>query len=282
MSKSLSRHHSPFGVCGLLLSILLAVLAGGVQVWSAVPWTDLTGIANAPITGESTTGGSAAVADASQLAGLGWFVPVSLGATSYSNNRQNPPESTSSITGLGGDAHYYYYYHGQRIPLSLSTEWISVRFEAALASESRLGIASQNSVVAPFSERMDISLPPLTLLKIRPSMENADVERAIASLRTAPGIVFANPIFDVGPNTKQALTDEFLVRFKPHLSEADINFFNAEHSVQIVDKQNWKTFTTYLLKTVAGPQQNALDVANEYFVSGKVEYAEPNFLTRQC
>lgn len=79
------------------------------------------------------------------------------------------------------------------------------------------------------------------------------------------------------PTTKYSLTDEINVKFKPELSDQDIIEI-IEQSGLVIKKQYEPN--TFLLIVTSEAKANPIKVANKLMDSGKVEYAEPNLITK--
>lgn len=79
------------------------------------------------------------------------------------------------------------------------------------------------------------------------------------------------------PTTTYTLTDEIVVKFKPDLSEQEILEIIEQAGVVIKKKFDPNTL---LLKVTSAANLNPIKVANKLVESGKVEYAEPNLITK--
>ncbi len=76
-----------------------------------------------------------------------------------------------------------------------------------------------------------------------------------------------------------AETDEFLVRFKPELSDAQIAAFNQQQNVGVARLQPFGD-RVVVLKPNPGSPRSARELANLYFEQGVAQFAEPNFVIR--
>jgi subtilisin family serine protease len=96
-------------------------------------------------------------------------------------------------------------------------------------------------------------------------------------MRISPNTVVGHPFFIEDEKYPVIVTDEFIVRFKTDIKEADIEKFNRSKNIQVV-KKNPHHKSQYLLKVAAGGKINALEMANQYYESNNVDFALPNFL----
>jgi hypothetical protein len=101
-----------------------------------------------------------------------------------------------------------------------------------------------------------------------------------------PIVQYATPIFFLFDKERQRvlpadhiLIDEFSVKFKLDVTEEQIEEFNNQHHVLVVDKYTWFDGTfRYRLKVTRQSSMNALDMANFYHEHSFTEYAHPSIL----
>jgi subtilisin family serine protease len=173
------------------------------------------------------------------------------------------------------DANFYYYSGGRKITLPVSKEILAVRFKPQISlDEQRTIIESQGNLLS-FSERKDIDVLKITLLPLQQGVTEETVVQTINSLNADENIEFAGPVFDF-PDAKLTLTDEFIVKFDPNMSEAEIESFNTLNNVDVVRKEKWADW--YVLRVKDPKNTNALKMANLYYESPLTEFAMPNFI----
>lgn len=171
---------------------------------------------------------------------------------------------------------YYYYYQGTRIPLELNSALVAVQFDPALAQDARRNTATATGDVNNFDARLELPLGGVTLLPIRAGVvPNA----ALTRLKSQPGIISAAPVFQVSDGTQLIESDEFIARFRPEVSAAAIDAFNLANGVMFVRAQP-DSDRVMILKPAPGNPRSARELANAYVESGRVEFAEPNFIVR--
>lgn len=159
----------------------------------------------------------------------------------------------------------FYYSDGQKIPLKLSPYKVAVRFRAApTAVASEL----QDLIQVPKGPKVDknLILVPLT-------GKTNDVSGVLARLKADPAVEAALPVFDA-PGADMVITDEFIAKFKPDVSQEEVNRINASYGVEIIKKVTWQA-QTYILRA---PQNSTLETANRYHEMAEVAYAHPNFV----
>lgn len=86
-----------------------------------------------------------------------------------------------------------------------------------------------------------------------------------------------HPFFIEGEKLPLIVTDEIIVRFKPEVDEQWINQYNRDQEVEMI-KKNPHVKQQYLLRVTARSGLNALEMSRRYQESGRVVFAQPNFL----
>ena len=141
-------------------------------------------------------------------------------------------------SGAAAEPDSYYYGAGRKIPLSLSNKVVAVRFTKGVTSERQEVIVNSQDTLGGFSERQELSIYDITLLPLRAGLSEEDILETMRSLNTTVDVEAAFPVFGV-PDPQLILTDEFIVKFIPSVSEEQIAAFNALHNVEIVRKPEW-------------------------------------------
>jgi hypothetical protein len=159
----------------------------------------------------------------------------------------------------------FYYSDGQKIPLKLSPDKVAVRFRLAPAV---VGSQLQDLIQTPKGQKVDKNLIIVPL-----KGKTNDVPGVLARLKENPGVEVALPVFDA-PGADMVITDEFIAKFKPDVSQGEVCRINARYGVEIFKKAPWQA-NTYILRA---PQASVLDIANRYHEMEEVEYSHPNFV----
>ncbi len=159
----------------------------------------------------------------------------------------------------------FYYSDGQKIPLKLSPYKVAVRFRVAPAA-----VASQlqDLIQVPQGQKVNKNLIIVPL-----KGKTNDVSGVLARLKADPAVEAALPVFDA-PGADMVITDEFIAKFKPDVSQEEVSRINGSYGVEIVKKAPWQT-NTYILRA---SQTSVLENANRYHEMKEVEYAHPNFV----
>lgn len=76
-------------------------------------------------------------------------------------------------------------------------------------------------------------------------------------------------------------TEQFFVKFKSGILEDEIAAINEQHSVRIVETISQANRLYKMQVDLSVNKNGTVETANKYFESGKVEYAQPNFLEKR-
>lgn len=178
--------------------------------------------------------------------------------------------STSSFA-QSPDPGYFYYSHNRQIPLTLSTEYVGVRFAPGTYSSSYLNQFSNDPIAKTGHKHLEQH--ELTLLKTAPGLAEGSMQALHNNMRSQPEVELVLPVFSA-PGALMLVTQEFIAQFSAHTSEREINALNAQHKVDIVQKASWAD-DTFILKTRGG---DCLKTANLYHQLPEVVYAHPDFV----
>lgn len=170
---------------------------------------------------------------------------------------------------------FYYYSSGRKITLPLSKEMLAVWFKREVPLEQQKAIVELEQHLALFSEREELLIFKLTLLPLREGITQENVIETITRLDTKSEVEFAVPVFHF-PDAELILTDEFIVKFKPGVSEEEIEVFNTLNNVEILGQPEWPG--RYILRVKDPTNMNTLKIANLYYENPITEYSVPNFI----
>jgi hypothetical protein len=182
-----------------------------------------------------------------------------------------------------GRAHYFandfYYYQGQRVVLHRSVTECAVQFRASLSDKAKDAIVSSLALPAKVVDGGQGEGRGLTIIKLEAEYK-AESETAITALRAQQEVEFAFPVF-INPKTgtRMLLTDELVIKLKlkPGRQAEEVTGLSASYGVTVVSKM-WGTQDEYVLRVQDPKAVSPLEVANVFFESGLVEWAEPNFV----
>ena len=111
------------------------------------------------------------------------------------------------------------------------------------------------------------------------NLSEDEYKNLIISLNDRPEVVNASKVFKMpdgkgNPNTLIGVEKEIIAQFKPNVSDAEINSYINENGLHIVQEFDLSGGKTYLIRIPEGGY--SIDYANELYLSGLVNYAEPN------
>jgi hypothetical protein len=172
---------------------------------------------------------------------------------------------------------FYYYSDGRKIAIPLSKEMLAVRFKPQVSLDEQRTIVESQENLLSFSERKEPPIFKITFLPLCQAVTEETVIQTINSLNANEDIEFANPVFDF-PDAELTLTDEFIVKFAPNISEAEIEAFNNSNGVEIARKEKWADW--YVLRIKDPKNMSTLKTANLYYESPLTEFSVPNFIRR--
>lgn len=163
----------------------------------------------------------------------------------------------------------YYWYDGRKVALHESPTFRAVKLDAVGPQVRR---AAAGALGAP-QQQAGLDLGNGVFL----FEAAADRARAMAASAEAmpPG---ARPlrVFTGDDGAPMVVTDEFIAQFRPDVTRADIDAFNAEQRVHVVSENEWER-NSFVLAADPGSPGDGLSLANAYQESGLTVYAQPNF-----
>jgi len=168
----------------------------------------------------------------------------------------------------------FYYYYDERIYLNTSTEMITICFEDNINSAEKAALIREDPILEEVSNE---TLPyGLVLIETKPGLDSNDITEAKERLNELPEIKYCTPVFQF-LNMKLVFMDEFVVRFRPNITEQQIEAMNKENGVAVVSKSPYR-HNRYVLRVINPKDKNAIEMANTYNLNSKARYATPNFI----
>ena len=192
-----------------------------------------------------------------------------------------------ALKDLQYDANDYYNYRGEPLRLHRSLLEYTVRFKAGLSETEKDGLIRDVTLLGNLSYTVGkhtgrtfsiVRLEPVSM--VEPAKLRADMEEALAGLRAEENVEFAFPVF-IYPESgaKLFLTDEIVLRLNNGRKIEDLASLHKTYGTTVVRKM-WGTQDQYLLRVNEPKVVSPLEVANAFFESGLVKWAEPNFVQR--
>lgn len=181
----------------------------------------------------------------------------------------------------------YYYVNGKRVPLYVESDVFAVRFKGDdgeavdRMSSDRRRLVDENSERIETIEEYGIDVYQVTDSGGVTAMESS-VDRVVADLDEDREVEFATRAFRQSPESDDLMfvTNRFSVQFKSDVSEEEIERFNREHDVRVLDELEYLD-GGYVLEAPEGDgARGSIALANEYYESGLVDFATPDLVRR--
>jgi subtilisin family serine protease len=180
---------------------------------------------------------------------------------------------------MPGEPTYFYYNQGQKVPLELVEDTVAVAFNGPIPAR-RLATLEESESPLAMAERSPALLDQAILL-YRPAAAArgpAGLRAFAERLNRGPSVNFVAHVFrDQQTGLRLVPTDEIIARFKPGVTEQQIDALNAGYGVERVEQLAYAP-SQYRLRVLNPAPLRTLEVANIYYLSDLVEWAEPNFM----
>ena len=170
---------------------------------------------------------------------------------------------------------FYYYSSNRKIYLDIYTAMITVCFEETVTDREKEVVIKKNPTLEAIACEVSF-VRNLVLIETKAGTTDADIIQAMQRLEKLREVRYSTAVFGDSV-TQLTVTDEFLAKFKPDVTEEQIEAFNALYNVEIVDKI--LPLELYILRVKDPTNMNTLTTANIYYESPLIEYAVPNFIS---
>ncbi len=189
-----------------------------------------------------------------------------------------PPAPNGDVQPLATNgSSLYYYVDGQRVNLTPSPDWVSVKFVSADTVEQQSVTDEFSSTVAPLDGAREIPHLGLTLLPVQDGLGTKKLVQGVNSMRSSSSSFSqVNPVFTYD-GVDMVVSDEFVAAFPPETSITDIDAINAARGVEVVSPILGQE-NTFVLRVTSASSLDTLGMANHYQESGIALYAAPNFV----
>ena len=168
----------------------------------------------------------------------------------------------------------FYIYKGKPFKLNLKSDLLFIKINKNLKStESFSNLISQFPEISAKSN-FDVK-DGKGFVTLNSAMDESSIVSLIARLTDKAEIGYASPVFspDNG-KTLIGVEDEIIVQFKNNLNSDRINSLIKEKGLEKVQKLSLTGGESYVLRV--SKNSYAIDVANEIYNSGLVNWSEPN------
>jgi len=168
---------------------------------------------------------------------------------------------------------FYYYSSDRKIYLDIYTAMITVCFEETVTDPEREAVIKQDPILEAIVAEM--AHYGVVLVGTKAGSSEIDIIQTIERLEKLPEVRYSTPVFGDSA-TPLILTDEFIAKFKPDVTEAEIDSFNALNDVEIARKLRWTEL--YVLRVKDPTNMNTLKTANLYYENPITIYSVPNWI----
>lgn len=186
----------------------------------------------------------------------------------------------SISTAAAQDSALFYYANGERIPLTISTDYVAAQITAG-------GTVGMDSIEQSFAQVADAAAPvqpgliagqDFYLLPVE-NVGNAAGARALVESMRASSLTldWVNPVYRY-EQFDLVLTREFIAGFPAGTTRDEIDGYNAANGVEYVRDL---MPDVYVLRVTPASGVDALAMANRYEEGGFAAYGEPNWSVLQ-
>ncbi len=178
---------------------------------------------------------------------------------------------------MANDEKEYYFAGGKKVKLNKLSDSFAVKYKEDITSRAIDSKLAEKADFADAEERKEMPRHRIVIVTLPPIRRLVDVEGSMKSLEDDSDVEFITSVYrEAESGLRMVATDEITVRFKRDASKEDIENFNNENDVEIIEKNRFVP-NQYLLR-VKSPKET-LTLANKYQESDLTEFAEPNFIS---
>lgn len=170
----------------------------------------------------------------------------------------------------------YFSADGQLIQLEPSTDTLTIAYKATAPEKDLEKLIRDDDRLAQFIRSRELTERNLVLYKRSETASGslADFARRVSQ---SDLVAYVCPIYFRG-RTPLVVSDELIVAFQPDMTPAEIAELNRICQATILAAIDFAP-NTFLLRVLEPGWHNTLNTANLFFQSGRVAYAEPNFIS---
>lgn len=171
----------------------------------------------------------------------------------------------------------YYYAGGKKRKLNRVSDSFFVKHKKDITSRAMERKLAEKADFADAEERKEMPKYNAIMVTLPPYRRTADVEESMKILGDDENVDYIAPVYrEAQSGLRLIAADEMTVRFKSNVSQSQIETFNKENNVEIIEKNRYVP-NQYLLR-VKNPK-DTLTLANKYQESDLTDFAEPNFIS---
>ncbi len=171
---------------------------------------------------------------------------------------------------------FTYYADGQATDLKVYPGQVAISVPDDKTDQLKSWLDSEPLVKKP-TEIEDVGKKDIILITLVDGATADQILDLIKRLNQSGLINYASPVFG-NAEDKTIISDEFVVRFKDSYSVNEIENFIASKNVTII-KKDFLWHKCYVLGFTSKSGSNPLNIARDFYESGMVVFAHPNFIT---
>ena len=175
-------------------------------------------------------------------------------------------------TPLADIQEFYYYSDGGKVFINIFTDYFAVCFREGVSEDEIQALTDHDPVLNCI---LSYLFEGLVVFNTKIGTTESDIIKATQRFERLSQVKYASPVFG-DYKSWILLTDEFIAKFHPDVTQDEIEELNSLHDVEIIrypDKRD-----SYLLRVKDPTSFKTLTTANIYYESPLTEYALPNFV----
>lgn len=183
-----------------------------------------------------------------------------------------------------GNNKYYYYYQNEKQYLELNTDFV---FASVIGNEDSqnnelfkvgTGILKKEGLSAKMKQKLN-SFDDFywAEIKVGENVTSIIYNEKVTALKQSRNVQTVSPYFKSANSKKIGLTNFFYVKLKTTTDVALLEQY-ANQTKCIIVKQDDFMPLWYVLSCTKSSDENAMEMANQFFESGLFQYAEPDLM----
>lgn len=172
---------------------------------------------------------------------------------------------------------FFYSDQGEKIPLPPAGDSLAIAYKTEVPPKDLEALIRGDDALAGFARSSLVARHRIVVYKRSPGARGS-LEGFAERLLRSDQVSYITLVALLG-ESPVVVTDEFLAAFKPEVSPEAIAELNARHGVEPVERPDlYLGPGERLLKVKVPGPGGALPLANRYFETGLVRFAEPDFV----
>lgn len=170
----------------------------------------------------------------------------------------------------------YFSADGQLIQLEPSSDTLAIAYKAAAPERELEKLIRDDDRLARFIRSRELTERNLVLYK-RSAAAAGSLAEFARRVNQSDLVAYTCPIYFRG-RVPLVVSDELIVAFNPDVTPAEIAALNGIYQATLITAIDFAP-NTFLLRVLEPGWHNTVNAANLFFLSGRVAYAEPNFIS---